>query len=190
MVQVRTASRRNAMMSQLAVSITATVAATLIVAAVQKWGVFGWPVSTGPETASGGKFTARVLALRDAADQTAAAIPRPRIPLLVADASLSTVPLTLLVDSPLDTPPSKSLEPARASRHLGRVEGRRPAPATIEVVPPRRSDSVTDETSTPLATVAESGPSALWTATKGLYRQAKWVGGQALDHVNPMNLLP
>ncbi len=188
MGQIRILSRQSkmTMLGQLGLSITATVAATLIVSGIQNEFASRTSAPAGPELTSGGKFAARIEALRvAAADTTPAIVPTPRVPLLVADASLRSLPL-IMIEDPTAAP--KTPEPIKTVRRAAHAEPhRRVADQGVDVLPPRRSDSVEAEAP---AAVEQADSPGLWSTTKGLYKQALWLGGATLAHVNPVNLLP
>ena len=188
-------ARRYQMLGQLGLSVTATVVATLILSGARyEVGWFrGEQAPTRPDLTSGGKFAARVEALRASPDEPA--IAPPRVPILVADAALRSVPILLSER----TYPALGVhsDTAKVARRVARIElrHRTGADAAVDVLPPKRSANVMTASASPgapeaLEVTAANGPAAIWSHTKGLYTQAVSLGGAALDRLNPLNLIP
>lgn len=193
MVHVRIVSprSRSTMLGQLGLSVTATVAASLILAGARHE-IEAFRTVPAQQTTNGGKFQARVEALRsEAADAEPLGVVVPRVPLLAADPMLRALPASFAADVSSDEQVRPAPDSARPARRTARpeVRHRSVAEAVRDVVPPRRSDMVAATAEEPGTVESDGIVGGLLNATKGAVRQTLDVGVAALNRLNPLNLV-
>lgn len=180
-----------ALLAQLGLSIVATVAASMILAGA-RYEVARFRedvVSSAPDLTSGGKFAARVQALRGSSDDPA--IVAPSVPVLLADAAFRSLPVSFSPDRPANA--RASVDVNKGAKRTTHADVRHRVVAE-EILPPKRSDNVAASATPGLPAAVEVAAgrdgSGLWPTAKGLYNQALGLGGTVLDRVNPLNLIP
>lgn len=193
MVHVRIASprSRSTMLGQLGLSVTATVAASLILAGARHE-IEAFRTVPAQQTTNGGKFQARVEALRsEAADAEPLGVVVPRVPLLAADPMLRALPASFAVANSADEQVRPVPDATRPTRRAARAEIRHRSVADTvrDVAPPRRIDTVAAAVEEPGTVESDGIVGGVWSATKGVVRETLDVGGAAITRLNPLNLV-
>ena len=178
---------------QLALSVTGTVAATIIIAVAQSGFAVRTPSAPPPEMTSGGKFAARIESAQSSDDLQSVVASRAFLAFPVAHDALPVPAL-----QPAQAAPSPFIEASdstRTSKHVVRIESRHRI--AHDIIPPRRPELMTAGNVGVGRVATEDGPSTFTSfgndieaTTKNAFRHAASLGGSMLDPNTWAGLLP